>query len=354
MEEHVYCVIMAGGKGERFWPLSTRTTPKPFLSLIGDKTMIQMTMERVRYLAPEERTFIVLGEDHLEIAKRQLAQLPDEHFIVEPAGRDTAPCIGFTAMAMRALDPEAVMVVLPADHYIPDQDAFVKTIWQAIEIARSGDHLVTIGIKPTRPETGYGYIHAFEEAQLEQGSRCFKVNRFVEKPNAPTAVDYLADGRYYWNSGVFVWKAQTVLEGMGQHMPALYEGLMKIDQAIIENEDEKIDEIFKGFESQSIDYGLMEKADNVLMIRANFGWDDVGTWGSLLRVVEVDRNGNYTRGEPICIDTQDCVVCGDNVTVGTIGVSNLIIVASKDGVLVCDASRDQEARKIAKLLESGS
>ena len=354
MEEHIYCVIMAGGKGERFWPLSTRTSPKPFLSLIGDKTMIQMTMDRVRYLAPEERTFVVLGEDHLEIAKRQLSQLPDEHFIVEPAGRDTAPCIGFTAMAMRALDPEAVMVVLPADHYIPDQDAFVKTIWQAIECARSGDYLVTIGIKPTRPETGYGYIHAFEEAQMERGPACHKVNRFVEKPNAPTAVDYLADGRYYWNSGVFVWKAQTVLEGIGQHMPALYEGLMKIDQAIIENEDEKIDEIFKAFESQSIDYGLMEKADNVVMIRANFGWDDVGTWSSLLRVVEVDRNGNYTRGEPICIDTQDCVVCGDGVTIGTIGVSNLIIVASKDGVLVCDVSRDQEARKIAKLLESGS
>ena len=354
MEEHIYCVIMAGGKGERFWPLSTRTSPKPFLSLIGDKTMIQMTMDRVRYLAPEERTFVVLGEDHLEIAKRQLAQLPDEHFIVEPAGRDTAPCIGFTAMAMRALDPEAVMVVLPADHYIPDQDAFVKTIWQAIECARSGDYLVTIGIKPTRPETGYGYIHAFEEAQLERGPACYKVNRFVEKPNAPTAVDYLADGRYYWNSGVFVWKAQTVLEGIGQHMPALYEGLMKIDQAILANEDEKIDEIFKGFESQSIDYGLMEKADNVIMIRANFGWDDVGTWSSLLRVVEVDRNGNYTRGEPICIDAQDCVVCGDGVTIGAIGVSNLIIVASKDGVLVCDVSRDQEARKIAKLLESGS
>jgi mannose-1-phosphate guanylyltransferase len=352
--EHTYCVIMAGGKGERFWPLSTRTIPKPFLSLIGDKTMIQMTMDRVRYLAPEERTFVVLGEDQLEIAKKQLNQLPDEHFIVEPAGRDTAPCIGFTAMAMRAIDPEALMVVMPADHYIPDEDAFVKTIFQAVECARSGDYLVTVGIKPTRPETGYGYIHAVEEVKFGQSLTCSKVNRFVEKPSAPTAVDYLADGRYYWNSGVFVWKAQVVLQGIEQHMPALYEGLMKIDEAILANEDEKIDQIFKGFESLSIDYGLMEKADNVLMVKANFGWDDVGTWSSLLRVVEVDRNGNYIKGEPICIDTQDCVVCGDNIAIGTIGVSNLIIVASKDGVLVCDINRDQEARKIAKLLEAGT
>ena len=349
--EHVYCVIMAGGKGERFWPLSTKRMPKPFLNLIGDRTMIQMTVDRVRFLVPEERVFVVLGEDHLEVAKKQLAQLADEHFIVEPAGRDTGPCIGFTAMALRAIDPDAIMVVMPADQYIPDEDAFVKTLIQAVECAKSGEYLVTVGIKPTRPETGYGYMQAVEEVNVEGGSSGFRVGRFVEKPNAPTAVGYLADGRYFWNSGIFVWQAQAVLQGIGQHMPSLYEGLMRIDEAIITNHDEKIDEIFRGFESISIDYGLMEKADNVLMVKANFGWDDVGTWGSLFRVLELDRSGNYTRGEPICIDTQDCVIYGDDITVGTIGVSNLIIVASKEGVLVCDVNRDQDTRKIAKLLE---
>jgi mannose-1-phosphate guanylyltransferase len=349
--EHVYCVIMAGGKGERFWPLSTKKTPKPFLNLIGDRTMIQMTVDRVRFLVPEERVFVVLGEDHLDVAKTQLKQLADEHFIVEPVGRDTGPCIGFTAMALRAIDPDAVMVVMPADQYIPDEDAFVKTIIQAVECAKGGEYLVTVGIKPTRPETGYGYMHAVEEVKIEGGFSGFRVGRFVEKPNAPTAVGYLADGRYYWNSGIFVWQAQAVLQGIGQYMPSLYEGLMRIDEAIITNHDEKIDEIFKGFESISIDYGLMEKADNVLMVKANFGWDDVGTWSSLFRVLELDRSGNYTRGEPVCIDTQDCVIYGDNITIGTVGVSNLIVVASKEGVLVCDVNRDQDTRKIAKLLE---
>ncbi len=352
--EHVFCVIMAGGKGERFWPLSTSATPKPYLNLVGDRTMIQMTLERVRHLVPEERTFVVLGEDQLEIARKQLSHLPDEHFIVEPAGRDTAPCIGFTAMALRTLDPEALMVVMPADHYIPDEDAFTKTLFHAVECARDGDHLVTVGIKPTRPETGYGYIQAAEEIKGEYGVPCFNVQRFVEKPDAPKAVAYLADGRYYWNSGIFAWRAGTVLQGIERHMPALYEGLVAIDEAILANEDEKIGEVFKGFEAISIDYGLMEKADNVVMVKATFGWDDVGTWGSLLRIQEVDRNGNYTRGEPVCIDTEDCVVYGDGIPVGTIGVSHLIVVASKNGVLVSDINRDQEARKIAKLLGSGS
>jgi mannose-1-phosphate guanylyltransferase len=341
---------MAGGKGERFWPLSTKTTPKPYLNLIGDKTMIQMAVERVRHLVPEERTFVVLGEEHLDIARKQLGQLPEEHFIVEPAGRDTAPCVGFTAMALRTLDPEALMIVMPADHYIPDEDAFVKTIFQAVECAKSGDHLVTVGIKPTRPETGYGYIHAFEEMKAEHGVPCYRVKRFVEKPDARMAVEYLADGQYYWNSGMFIWKAGTVLQGIERHMPELYKGLAAIDEAILANEDEKINAIFEGFESISIDYGLMEKADNVVMMKADFGWDDVGTWSSLLRILEVDRNANYTKGEPVCIDTQDCVVYGDNLPVGVIGVSHLIIVASKEGVLVCDIDRDQEARKIAKLL----
>jgi mannose-1-phosphate guanylyltransferase len=352
--EHVFCVIMAGGKGERFWPLSTSTTPKPYLNLIGDKTMIQMAVDRVRHLVPEERTFVVLGADQLEIAKKQLKQLSEEHFIVEPAGRDTGPCIGFTAMALRTLDPEALMVVMPADHYIPDEDAFVKTVFQAVECAKSGEHLVTVGIKPTRPETGYGYIHASEEMKAEHGLSYYRVNRFVEKPDAPKAVGYLADGRYFWNSGIFAWKAGTVLQGIERHMLPLYKGLVEIDEAILASEDEKIDTIFKSFESISIDYGLMEKADNVVMVKASFGWDDVGTWGSLLRILEVDRNGNYTKGEPVCIDTEDCVVYGDGIAVGTVGVSHLIVVASKEGVLVCDINRDQEARKIAKLLGSGT
>ena len=349
--EHTYGVIMAGGKGERFWPLSTNKVPKPFIRLLATKTMIQMTVERLLKIVPENRIMVVLGAEHLVIAQEQLSCWPGVQFLVEPAGRDTAPCIGLAAVTLQREDPKALMIVVPADHYIPDELLFAETMGKGVRLARKDTRLVTTGIKPTRPETGYGYIQAGQRLQGASGYACFEVQRFVEKPDVRRAADYLAEGGYYWNSGIFVWQAQAVLQGIGQHMPSLYEGLMRIDEAIITNHDEKIDEIFRGFESISIDYGLMEKADNVLMVKANFGWDDVGTWGSLFRVLELDRSGNYTRGEPICIDTQDCVIYGDDITVGTIGVSNLIIVASKEGVLVCDVNRDQDTRKIAKLLE---
>jgi mannose-1-phosphate guanylyltransferase len=246
------------------------------------------------------------------------------------------------------------MVVLPADQYIPDTDAFVATASAAAGCARHGDHLVTIGITPTRPEVGYGYLYAEERIDGPEGASCFRVSRYVEKPDEVKAAQYLADGNYFWNSGIFVWRAGVVLAGIERHMPELFKGLRAIEGAVTADDSEKVAEGFKGFQRISIDYGLMEKADNVLMVKADFAWDDVGTWGSLQRVMELDEAGNYLRGNPICVDTTGCVIYGQDVPVGAIGVSNLIIVATDAGVLVCDMGRDQEARQIARMVELAS
>jgi mannose-1-phosphate guanylyltransferase len=350
--EHTYCVIMAGGKGERFWPLSTKNTPKPFIKLLGSKTMIQMTVERLLKIVPEKRIIVVLGDDHLAIAREQLSPWPEVQFLVEPAGRDTAPCIGFTAVMLQKENPKALMIVVPADHYIPDDLVFAETMRVGARLAREQACLVTTGIKPTRPETGYGYIQAGKRLSAASADACFEVKRFVEKPDTRRAADYLAAGGYYWNSGIFIWQADTVLKGITRHMPNLGQGLKSIREAMDAGDEEKKKEFFCGLERLSIDYGLMEKAENVVMLEAGFVWDDVGTWSSVQRVLPADDDGNCIYGEAVCIDTKDCVIYADDMSVGTIGLSNLIVAASKRGVLICQKDRDQETRKIAARMEN--
>jgi mannose-1-phosphate guanylyltransferase len=348
---HTYCIIMAGGRGERFWPLSTDPAPKPFLNIVGGKSLIQLTVERAQKIVPIARIFIVLGKEHLNIAKKQLGMLPAGNFIIEPDGRDTAPCIGYSAIFMLNIDKDSVMVVLPADQYVPDADIFAEVISEGVRCAEMGDYFVTIGIKPSRPETGYGYIHAYEKFDITENSTCFHVNRYVEKPDSKKAMEYLAEGNYYWNGGIFVWRADAVMRGIEKHMPDLYDGLIKIRDSYREDREEEATLIFKTLPKKSIDYGLMEKAENVLMIPSRFAWDDVGTWSSLKRVFTPDENGNCTRGDITQIDTKNCVIFSDTIKIGTIGISNLVVVASENGVLVCDIDRVQEVREIVKLLK---
>lgn len=350
MEQNTYCVIMAGGKGERFWPLSNERTPKPFLKLIGEKTMIQLTVERARRIVPAERIIIVIGASHLPIARSQLPELPGENFIVEPLGRDTAPCIGYTAVILRERDPLATMVVLPADHFVPDWDEFAKTIRCGIHFAAQGDYFVTIGILPTRPETGYGYIRATEVFGSWEGMECLRAERFVEKPDYGRAVQYLADGGYFWNGGIFIWRLSTVLRGMEIYMPGLWRALAAIGEARAAGDARRTDEIFPGIEAVSIDYGLMEKVENVLVVPSGFQWDDVGTWASLPRVISPDPAGNLRVGGTYCIDTTDSVIYGDGIPVATLGISGLVVVAGREGVLVAGKERAQDVREIAKLV----
>ena len=350
--ERTYCIIMAGGRGERFWPLNAHNMPKPFLKILGTKTMIQLTVDRVARIIPPEHIYIVLGKSHVDIAREQLPDLPPGNFLVEPEGRDTAPCIGFAAISLLEIDPQAVMVVLPADHFIPDMENFAKTVLYGVDIASKGEFLVTIGIKPGRPETGYGYINAGESVFSSNDQVCYKVTRFVEKPDAVHAQQYLEEGNYFWNAGMFIWKVKTVLAGIEKHMPDLYKGLLAIKEAQIKRNESLFTEIYSSFVRKSIDYGLMEKAENVLMIPGEFTWDDVGTWSSLLRVKGLDENGNCRSGDTNCIEVKNSVICSEGLKVGVIGLSNVVIVASHDGVLVCNAERTQEVREIARLVEA--
>ncbi len=347
--DHTYCIIMAGGRGERFWPLNTHNMPKPFLKILGAKTLIQLTVERVAKLVPLDHIYIVLGKSHVDIARDQLPDLPLNNFLVEPEGRDTAPCIGFAAISLLEIDPQAIMIVLPADHFIPDTESFHKTVLYGTDIASKGDYLVTIGIKPDRPETGYGYINAGEIIFSSNHQACYAVTKFVEKPDAEHAQLYLEKDNYFWNAGMFIWKVKTVLAGIAEHMPDLYKGLLAIQTFKADRNEELFVEIYSNLVRKSIDYGLMEKAQNVVMVLGEFTWDDVGTWSSLLRLKELDLNGNYCSGDTVCIDARNSLVCSEGLKVGVIGLSNVVIVASCDGVLVCNAERAQEVREIARL-----
>jgi mannose-1-phosphate guanylyltransferase len=350
--EHTYCVIMAGGKGERFWPVSTDVKPKPFIKLVGERSMIQLTVDRISTIVPRERIFVVLVEQHVGAAREQLPDLPIENLIIEPEGRDTAPCVGFSAVWLSRIDPEAVMVTLPADHYIPDVDRFRETIVHGIDCAAAGDYLVTIGIKPTRPETGYGYIRIGEPFEHCGDLPCYRVQRIVEKPDLAKAEQYLEEQSYYWNAGIFIWRVPVLLKELETHMPALYQGLSEIRRAWSENSTAEVARIYGRFEKKSIDYGLMEKARNVLVIPSLFGWDDVGTWTSLKRVKELDGNRNFIEGRTVCLDTENCIIYGNGVRIGTVGISNLVVVASREGVLVCGTDRVQEVREIARRFEA--
>lgn len=350
--KHTYVVIMAGGKGERFWPLSIGRVPKPFLNITGDKTLIRLTIERAMRIVPITKIYVVLEKEHIAFARRQLPFLPAGNFIVEPEEKDTAPCIGLAATTLLRKDDKAVMIVLPADHYITDIDGFKKTVKDGVKVARAGDYLVTTGIRPTRPETGYGYVRVSGKLHPAGDAQCYGVEHYVEKPDIGRARKYCKDSRYYWNAGIFVWQAKTVMESMKHHMPELYKGLLQIGSYPDTNKKAVIGRIFKGFTKLSIDYGLMQKAGNVVMVPARFIWDDIGTWASLLRVSHPDGNGNFKKGSIVSIDTKDCVINGSDVTIGTIGVSGLVIVATKDSVLVCDIDRVQEVREIARRLSS--
>ncbi|OPY79565.1 MAG: Alginate biosynthesis protein AlgA [Syntrophorhabdus sp. PtaU1.Bin058] len=350
--KHTYVVIMAGGKGERFWPMSIGRVPKPFLNITGDKTLIRLTIERAMRIVPITKIYIALEREHIAFARRKLPFLPADNFIVEPEERDTAPCIGLAAMTLLRKDSKAVMIVLPADHYITDIDGFKKTVKDGVKVARAGDHLVTIGTRPTRPETGYGYIRVSGKPYPAEDARYYSVERYVEKPDIRRARTYCKDSRYYWNTGVFIWQAKTVMESMKHYMPELYKGLQQISSSMDVNKNAVINRVFKGFTKLSIDYGLMQKAGNVAMVPARFMWDDIGTWASLLRVSDPDGNGNFKKGSIASIDTKGCVINGSDVAIGTIGVSDLVIVATKDSVLVCDIDRVQEVREIAQRLNS--
>lgn len=340
-------LIMAGGRGERFWPKSRKNMPKQFLSLTNDgKTMIQLTVERILKLVDIEDIFIATNRDYKPLVMQQLPQLPEENILCEPVGRNTAPCIGLGAVHIARKYDDAIMFVLPSDHLIKHGSIFRHTLQDAAEIAQKGENLATIGVTPDYPETGYGYIKFLPD-------RChgsaFEVDRFVEKPDRKTAEEYLATDQYLWNSGMFVWKVSTILNNLEKYLPETYAGLQRIKAAIGTEEGQTVlEKEFRAFKSESIDYGIMEKAENIYTIPGSFGWDDVGSWLAVERIQHSNEFGNVISGEAVTVDTKRCIIQGDKRLIATVGVEDLIIVDADDALLVC---KKGEAGQIKKVLE---
>ena len=359
----MYTVIMAGGRGTRFWPLSTEDNPKQLLSLVGDTSLLQQTVARIAPLMPLEDIYVVTGESLVSATKHHLHDLPSENIIAEPVGRNTLPCIGLAALYLRKWrGDDAVMVVLPADSVIQDQQRFRKLLQYAENIAANDDVLITFGVPPTRVETGYGYIHLGAAAHTADGLQAFQARQFVEKPDRETAKKFLESREYLWNSGMFVWRVDLILNAIRIYQASIYQRLMEIDAAIgTASETEAISHAYSQMENISVDYGVMEKAKDVLVIPADIGWNDVGHWGAMHELCERDTSGNSVRGKHIGIDTQDCIIFDQTVQnpdviegklIATIGVSDLVIVESECAVFVCPIDRVQEVKDLVEKLEN--
>ena len=351
----MYVVILAGGSGTRFWPLSRKKNPKQLISVFGDRSMLQRTVERVIPLKPK-RVIVITNTMQAEETARQLKKYQRSvriDIIEEPVGRNTAPAIGLAASIIARYDPDGIMLVLPADHYIVREEEFHAAVIKGREAALNG-YLVTMGIEPTRPETGYGYIEA---DTAFRGRGPFPVKRFVEKPPLEKAFEYLDSGNFYWNSGIFIWGVDVILDSILAFMPELAATLagLTFSDDIWELEDFnlQIETIYREIKGESIDYGVMEKADNVVVIPAHFGWSDVGSWSALPEVIETDSRGNVIikAKHEISIDSGGCLVWGGEKLVALVGVKEMIVVNTEDALLVCAKDRSQDVKRVVAELE---
>jgi len=338
----LFAIIMAGGSGTRFWPKSRRNRPKQLLNLHGDATMLQQTVARIAPLVPPERTFIITGADQAEATREQLPQLAASNVIAEPCPRDTAPCVGLAAEVVAAQDPDGTMIVMPADHVIRPEAVFQKAVKAAVAVVDADPaSLVTFGVKPTRPETGYGYIQRGEALESRDGVAVNKVVQFREKPDRETAERFLASGDFAWNAGIFVWRARTILQEISRHKPLLGAALDRVGAAWGTSAGpEVLAAEFPKMERTPIDKAVMEKADSVKVLEVVYDWNDVGDWRALRSLLPIDAHGNAVQGEVVALDTKDSILISDDGgLVATIGLDDVVVVQSGGATLV--ARRDQ-------------
>jgi mannose-1-phosphate guanylyltransferase len=350
----LHAMIMAGGGGTRFWPRSRQQRPKQFLALGGERTLLQQAMDRIEALLPADRTWVITGKAYRPETSRQLPQLPADHIVGEPCGRDTAPCIGLGAALIARRDPEAVMLVTPADHVIEPVREFERAAQAAVAMAEEHPSaLVTFGIPPTFPSTGYGYIHRGAEVGQRQGVSVFRVQRFEEKPATDRAERFLASGEYYWNSGIFVWQANTVLEELRRQQPKLHDAVRRIaDGWDTPRRDAVLRQEFEALPKISIDYAVMERAAEVLVVKAPYRWDDVGSWLALERMNPQDAERNTVLATHCGVNTKQCVIVGDaGRLIATLGVENLLIVQDGDATLIADRRDEGAVKQLVELLK---
>ncbi len=351
----LHAIIMAGGSGTRFWPASRAATPKQLLQLVGDATMIRQTVDRLDGLVPPEQTLVVTNERLVDTIQQQLPELPPTSIVGEPCKRDTAPCIGLAALLVSRNDPDATMAVMPADHVIQPTDAFQAAVQQAADmVEQQPDQIVTFGIKPTYPAEIFGYIQRGAAIDSSTQAPSYQVKEFREKPDAATAAKYLDSGDYYWNSGIFIWKAKTILEALAARQPAMLAHLQKIVDAWGTDAQAKtLTTEFTAIEGISVDYAIMEHATNVAVIEAPYHWDDLGGWQSLARLQGTDENNNTIVGKHLGFNTTGTIVRSDDQhLVVTLGLKDCIVVHTDNATLVANKNDEESIRKVVKELET--
>ena len=342
----LHSIIMAGGIGARFWPLSRRQKPKQLLDLLGEGTLIEQTIVRVEPLIPAERRWIVTNREQMRMLQGAVPAIPERQFILEPLGRNTAPAIGLSAVRLLHEDPDAVMIVLPADHRIQDVDAFRECLRMATDLVENSDLLATIGIEPSRPETGYGYIQ-IDRANPFSPRSAFKVKTFAEKPNLETAKLFLESGEFLWNSGIFIWRADVIMQQIADYLPQWYSGLQEIAAALgTPHEQEMSRQVFASLKGISIDYGVMEHAPRVAVVKGTFGWSDVGSWDEVWRLLPHDGQQNACRGNVRAVATKRSLVLAQDKLIALVGVDNLVVVDAGDAILICPREGSQQVRAI--------
>lgn len=345
MNENNYCVIMAGGVGSRFWPISRRSKPKQFLDVLGTgKSFIRTTFERFANIIPVENIFVATNTAYRDMVLAEIPEISAERVLCEPVGRNTAPCVAYAAMRIRSINPDARMVVTPSDHLILNEIHFCEVIQQCLDFVGEENALLTIGLQPTRPETGYGYIQVNKH---KSSGKFNKAKTFTEKPNPELAKIFVDSGEYYWNSGIFVWRVATILAAFEQLQPEIYGPLNSICEHYGKpTEQEQIDIVYPECKGISVDYGIMERYDNVWVRCSDLGWSDVGTWGSIYEYSAKDDNGNTFSTNTFTFDTEGCVIRIPEEKVAVIeGLKDYIVVDTPDVLMVCPKSAEQNIKR---------
>lgn len=348
----LFTLIMAGGAGTRFWPRSKAARPKQYLNIFGDESLLQSTIRRFSMFTETGKIYIVSGKDQASVLEEQTPMLSKQNLIYEPVGKNTLPCIGLAAMFAEVENPDGVMVVSPSDHLIENDELFRDTVMAAVKIAVEKDGIVTIGITPAFPATGYGYVKTAEEITGSDKIRQFKVERFVEKPNEPTASEYIKHGGYYWNSGLFVFKISVFLNAVMQFAPKLYADLRKIQAELGKPAFEQtLDTVYSAIQGISVDYGIMEHAKNIYLVEGNFVWNDLGSWESVYLNSDKDENGNAVTGVAVIVESKNSYVFADKGVVALVGLDDVIVVQDGDTLLVCKRSKAENIKQIVDELK---